>query len=66
MTEINNPTNKFWRYHVRYRIARQLIHMGLWIMPNGRYKDALIGYLWMLYDQVIADVEAAKCTVPNC
>ena len=53
---------QFWRYKVRYRLARRLIHMGLWVMPEGRYKDALVGYLWMLYDQVAAEVETAQPT----
>jgi hypothetical protein len=55
---------RWWRYKVRYRLARRLIHTGLWVMPEGRYKDALVGYLWMLYDQVLAEVETAQPAAP--
>jgi hypothetical protein len=44
----------FWRYQIRYRLARRLIHMGLWMMPEGRYKDDMINGLWDLYDRVFA------------
>jgi hypothetical protein len=45
---------RFWQYQVRYRFARRLIHMGLFVMPEGRYKDDLVDSLWALYDKVAA------------
>lgn len=46
---------RFWKYQVRYRLARRLIHAGLWVMPPGRYKDDLLGCLWALYDKVMSE-----------
>jgi hypothetical protein len=46
---------RFWKLHIRYRVARRLIHIGLFVMPEGRYKDDLLGCLWALYDKVAAE-----------
>jgi hypothetical protein len=45
---------RFWKYQVRYRLARRLIHIGLFVMPPGRYKAELMERLWELYDEVCA------------
>lgn len=45
---------RFWKIQVRYRLARRLIHLGLFVMPEGRYKIELIDSLWTLYDRVVA------------
>lgn len=37
---------------LRYNIARTLIHVGLWIMPDSRYKRDLLELLWMLRAKV--------------
>jgi hypothetical protein len=42
---------QFWKFNVRYRLARRLIHAGLWVMPEGRYKSELLACLWLLYDK---------------
>ena len=42
---------------LRYRAARCLVHMGLWMMPDSRYKRELLALLWQLYDKVM--IEAA-------
>lgn len=44
----------FWKYQIRYRLARRLIYAGLFVMPEGRYKTNLINSLWSLYDEVMA------------
>lgn len=44
---------RFWKYQIRYRIARRLIYAGIFVMPNGRYKDNLVNGLWSLYDEVM-------------
>jgi hypothetical protein len=46
--------SKFWKYQVRYRLARRLIYAGLFVLPNGRYKDEVLAGLWRLYDEVMA------------
>ena len=43
----------FWKYQIRYRLARRLIHIGLFVMPEGRYKTELVDGLWALYDRVM-------------
>jgi hypothetical protein len=45
---------RFWEYQVRYRLARRLIYAGIFVMPEGRYKDNLVNSLWSLYDEVMA------------
>lgn len=50
--------SSFWKYQVRYRLARRLIHIGLFVMPDGRYKDDLLARLWSLYDKVVARAES--------
>ena len=37
---------RFWKYQVRYRLARRLIHMALFVLPHGRYKAELLEKLW--------------------
>lgn len=53
---------RFWRLQIRYRLARRLIHVGLWIMPEGRYKDGLMAALWALYDQVVTTTQLRQET----
>ena len=36
---------RFWKYQVRYRIARWLMHLGLSIMPPGRAKTEVLALL---------------------
>lgn len=36
----------FWKYQVRYRLARALIHTGLWMWPSGRAKIEVSTALW--------------------
>lgn len=38
--------SNFWRYQVRYRAARWLIHAGLHIWPTGRGKAEVLDLLW--------------------
>jgi hypothetical protein len=51
---------RFWELNVRYRLARRLIHVGLFVMPEGRYKTELLDSLWDLYDKVAAEVRGSK------
>jgi len=44
----------FWKYQIRYRLARRLIHAALFVMPPGIYKAELIESLWQLHDRVVA------------
>lgn len=36
----------------RYSVARFLIHLGITIMPEGRYKTEMLDLLWGLYYKV--------------
>lgn len=54
---------RFWKYEIRYRLARRLIHIGVFVMPAGRYKTDLVAALWDLYDKVAA-AEASPPRVP--
>lgn len=38
--------NRFWKYQVRYRIARAFVHLGLHMMPPGRAKNEIMLLLW--------------------
>lgn len=55
---------RFWKYQVRYRLARRLIHIGLFVMPNGRYKDDVLASLWSLYDEVVVRANETPPHVP--
>jgi hypothetical protein len=44
----------FWKYQIRYRLARRLLMAGLFVLPPGRYKAELLERLWDLYDEVVA------------
>lgn len=52
-----------WKYQVRYRLARRLIHVGLFVMPEGRYKTNLMNALWDLYDAVATATAAPGLVV---
>lgn len=54
-----DSVRRFWKYQIRYRLARRLIYFGIFVMPEGRYKDNLVDSLWSLYDEVmlVADGE---------
>lgn len=41
---------------IRYSISRQIIHFGLWVMPDGRYKRRLLEVLWALHKEVLEEV----------
>lgn len=45
---------------IRYSIARQVIHAGLTIMPESRFKTELVAQLWTLRARVIATVAVAR------
>ncbi len=47
----------------RYRIARTLIHLGIFIMPDGRYKTEMLDALWALYFKVQDALAEAKTDV---
>ncbi len=36
---------RFWRWHIQFRTARALVHLGLWIWPEGPAKDEVMGLL---------------------
>jgi len=38
---------------LRYRVSRFLIHLGLTLMPPGRYKGRLLEVLWSLHEEVL-------------
>ena len=38
---------------MRYAISRQIIHFGLWVMPDGAYKRRLLSVLWELHQEVL-------------
>lgn len=38
--------SNFWKYQIRYRVARWMIHAGLFIWPPGRGKAELMDMLW--------------------
>ena len=50
----------FWRYQIRYRLARLLIHVGLKVMPPGRARRELNAVLWTWGMQITASVAAAR------
>ncbi len=50
-----------WKHQIRYRLARRLIYMGLFVMPPGRYKAELLERLWELYDDVVAVSNSCQC-----
>jgi hypothetical protein len=37
---------RFWQYQVRYRTARWLIHLGLFVWPPGRGKAEVLDLMW--------------------
>ncbi len=37
---------------IRYAVARQIIHLGLAVMPPGRFKTELLVALWSLRAKV--------------
>lgn len=45
---------------IRYRIARHIIHFGLWLMPDSRYKREVLAMLWQHHDHVVMTVETAR------
>jgi hypothetical protein len=46
--------------HIRYRVSRALIHFGIWLMPEGRYKSELLDVLWQLHDRVKATISEGR------
>ena len=38
--------HSFWRVQIRYRLARALIHVGLFVWPPGRAKAEIMELLW--------------------
>lgn len=47
-------------YNIRYSIARGLIHIGLYVMPESAYKRRLIEVLWDLNEEVYKAVYGEK------
>jgi hypothetical protein len=43
------------RWYYRFALGRQLIHLGLWVMPGGKVKREL----WTLIDQWATKVHYA-------
>lgn len=48
------------KLHIRYRVSRALIHFGIWLMPEGRYKLELLDVLWQLHERVVATVSEGR------
>ena len=44
----------------RYSVARFLIHLGIAIMPEGRYKTEMLDALWDLFWKVQDTLDAEK------
>ncbi len=49
---------RFWRYHIRYRLARAMINLALKIFPPGRGRDEVTELLLGWRSKVIAEVAA--------
>ena len=45
---------------IQYAFSRQIIHFGLWIMPDGKFKRRLLEVLWQLNEEVYTTVVKAK------
>lgn len=43
---------KFYLDLARYQLARHLIHIGLAIMPDSKFKTRLLDVLWSLRQEV--------------
>jgi hypothetical protein len=43
---------QFWRYQIRYRVARWLMHAGLFVWPPGPAKAEIMEILWAWRDHV--------------
>ncbi len=50
----------FWRYQVRYRLARLMIHAGLRVMPRGVAHTELCSLLCWWAERV-AEVARSAC-----
>lgn len=55
---------RFWRYHIRYRLARAMIHLALKIWPPGRGRDEVTEFLWVWRSKVTAEVAARNSITP--
>lgn len=44
----------------RYRIARELIHIGLMIMPPSRFKDELLAVMYALHRKVLETIASKR------
>jgi len=49
-------------FYIRYQIARVLIHVGLFVLPDCAYKTELLSLIYELKDKVIATVTAARAS----
>jgi hypothetical protein len=43
----------FWRIHVRFRAAKYLIEIGLWAMPECKYKIDLVGAMQRVHGKLL-------------
>lgn len=48
------------KLHIRYRVSRFLVHLGIWLMPEGRYKSELLNVLWQLHERVKATISEGR------
>lgn len=45
-------TRPSWLWLARWDVARFLIHLGLWVAPDGPARDDLLAVLWAFGNQV--------------
>lgn len=50
----------YFRYYVRYRVARWIMNFGLWLIPDGAYKTELLQLLFQLRAKVERVVREAE------
>lgn len=53
----------FWSIHVRYRVARWLIHIGLFVWPPGRAKAEIMEMLWAWRHEIDATLEGRRAAL---
>lgn len=55
--------SRFWKYQIRFRLARWMIHAGLLIWPPGPSKDEVLALLTQWSDKVYATNAATRAAV---
>jgi hypothetical protein len=58
--------NRFWKYQIRFRLARWMIHAGLWIWPPGTAKNEVLELLRAWSEKVYETNAATRAALEPC